>query len=451
MDTRLTRTLGFWRLIVAAIVAVALLMALGATSVSAASPTACRVQNTDSGKTYTALPPAVDAARDGDRLTVRGTCVGGTVIDKKLVIEGMRSSTSGKPTLSGAGKVRVAETEKGVRVKLLGLVIMRGGVVPQEGWSRWDPSNPRVRGTGILNRGHMVLRDVVVTKNGLRGACSGRTYVGCDPSGWGAVYNTGSLILNGTSRFISNPDGVYNAGRLRLNGTSIISGRSGRQRLGPGGVQNHGELVLNGTSRIWPGGVDNSGTLTLNDASRLGPGGGVANHGTLTLNDASQISGVGTGVSGSGTLVLNDASHISDNEQGVTGGGNVTLNDTSAIRDNHLPYFYCGGSGLYCWPFNKGGGVYVSGGSLTLNDSSTISRNSVSDAGGGVYLATFDGLGPVRSSLILNDSSTISGNAAARGGGVWFNQRTATLIGVTCGPEGNVHANTPDDCGVVTP
>jgi hypothetical protein len=450
MVTRLSTTHGTWRLLVAGIFALALTMVLTIPA-AAASATSCRVQNTDTGETYPALQPAVDAASRGDRLTVRGTCVGKTVIDRNIVLVGIRTPTSGKPTLSGAGKTRVIETEKGVRVKLRGLVIMRGGVVPQEGWRRWDSSNPHVRGTGILNRGHMVLRDVVVTKNGLRGACSRGWVVGCDHSGWGAVYNTGSLILNGTSRFISNPDGVYNAGRLRLNGASIISGRQGVHHTGSAGVQNHGELVLNGTSRIRPLGVDNSGTLTLNDDSRLGPGSGIYNRGTVTLNDASQISGVGTGVSGSGTLILNDASHISDNEQGVTGGGNVTLNDTSAIRDNHLPYFYCGGSGLYCWPFNKGGGVYVSGGSLTLNDASTISGNSVSDAGGGVFLATFDGLGQVRSSLTLNDSSTISGNAAARGGGVWFNPGTATLTGVTCGPGGNVHANTPDDCVDVTP
>ena len=181
-------------------------------------------------------------------------------------------------------------------------------------------------------------------------------------------------------------------------------------------------------------------------------GGGVYNSGTLTLNDTSAISGNKGGVTFGGTLILNDASQISDNEQGVRSGGTVTLNGSSSIRDNHLPYFYCGGSGLYCWPFNKGGGVYLSGGgSLTLNDSSTISGNSVSDAGGGVYLATFDGSGQVRASLTLNDSSTISGNAAARGGGVWFSPHTATLTGVTCGPGGNVHANTPDDCVDVTP
>ena len=56
MGTRLTTTHGTWRLLIATIVALALVMALGATSASAASPTACRVQNTDTGKTYTGPP-----------------------------------------------------------------------------------------------------------------------------------------------------------------------------------------------------------------------------------------------------------------------------------------------------------------------------------------------------------------------------------------------------------
>jgi hypothetical protein len=431
MDTRWTATHDIWRILIATAVALALLVTLGAASATAASPTACRVQNTDSGKDYQTPQAAVDAARKGDRLTVRGTCIGGTVIDRNLVIEGINTTTLGKATLSGAGKVRVVETEKGVRVKLRGLVIMRGGVVIKGSLLRLDGYNGHVRGTGILNRGRMILRDILVTRNGLRGACWGGTTVGCDSSGWGAVYNTGSLILNGTSRFSGNWDGVYNTGRLRLNGASIISGRPS--------VQNGGVLVLNSASRI--------GALDLEHR-----GGGVYNSGTLTLNDTSAISGNKGGVTFGGTLVLNDASQSSDNEQGVRSGGTVTLNGSSSIRDNHLPYSYCGGSGLYCWPFNKGGGVYLSGGgSLTLNDSSSISGNSVSDAGGGVYLATFDGRGQVRASLTLNDSSTISGNAALRGGGVWFSPHTATLTGVTCGPGGNVHANTPDDCVDVTP
>ena len=385
------------------------------------------MQNTDSGKTYEALQAAVDAASSGDRLTVRGTCVGKTVIDRDLVLVGIRTATSGKPTLSGVGKVRVVETDKGVRVKLRGLVLMRGGVVITASLLRSDGYSNRVRGTGILNRGHMVLRDVLVTKNGLGGACGRRTTVGCDSSGWGALYNTGTLVLNGASSLSGNWDGIYNTGTLVLNGASSLSS-----------VSNHGVTVLNGTSMVGRFG------------SHRYRGSGVYNAGRLTLNDASRISGKTDGVwNAGGTLTLNGTSHISGNEQGVEGSGRVTLNDASAIRDNHLPGgCFAGGATGVCHPFMDGGGVYLYGrGALTLNDSSTISGNSAPWYGGGV---AFDGYYPNEPrSLTMTGSSTITGNTAGLGrGGVSFNPYTATLTGVTCGPGGNVFSNSPDDCKV---
>jgi len=126
MDTRLTTTHDIRRLLVAAIVALVLVMALGATSASAAKAATCSVTNTDSGRTYTRLQQAVDAAKRGDHLTVRGTCMGKTVMDKKLVIEGVKTRTSGTPTLSGDRRVRVVDIAKGVRVKMVRLVISNG-------------------------------------------------------------------------------------------------------------------------------------------------------------------------------------------------------------------------------------------------------------------------------------------------------------------------------------
>jgi hypothetical protein len=383
------------------------------------------VLNKETRRSDDVLQIAVNAASDGDRLAVRGTCQGGTVVEKGLVIEGIRTSALGKPTLSGAGTERVVRVARGVRVKLLRLVITRGGVVVQEAWPRYDPRIPWVRGTGIFNEGKLILRDVVVVKNGLQEACDGRTSIGCDYQGWGAVYNAGTLVLNGSSRFNANWDGIYNARRLRLNGASSISGRTT--------VQNHGSLVMHGTSRIGP--------------RAAGLSSGISNAGTMIMNDASQVSGNGgSGVVNGGTLTLADSSRISGNAQGVWNTGSLILNDSSAIRDNHLPYFYCGGSGLYCWPFNKGGGVYMGGGSLTLNGHSTISGNSTAGQGGGVWMAVFDGFGPVRASLTLNDAGTITANTAGVGGGLIYYASAHSVTGASCGPDGNVYGNSPDDC-----
>jgi hypothetical protein len=57
-----------------------------------ASGKECRVTNTDSGQRYTRLQPAVDAAKPGSHLIVKGICVGKTVIDTRLVIEGVTTT-----------------------------------------------------------------------------------------------------------------------------------------------------------------------------------------------------------------------------------------------------------------------------------------------------------------------------------------------------------------------
>ena len=81
-----------WLAVAAALVLVlTLILTLEASPAAGTSRRACRVTNTDTGKSYTALQAAVDAASKDDRLVVRGTCVGETVIKKDLVIVGVRT------------------------------------------------------------------------------------------------------------------------------------------------------------------------------------------------------------------------------------------------------------------------------------------------------------------------------------------------------------------------
>ena len=335
MDAQLTTIHGPWRLLVAATVALTLLMALGATSASAASPTACRVRNTDTGKAYTTLQAAIDAARKDDRLTVQGTCVGKTVIDVKLVIEGVRTANSGKPTLSGAGKSRVVTIPKGVRVRMRSLEIVRGSASS---------------GGGISNQGTLTLIDLVVRGNR------------ADSSG-GGIYNIGTLTLTGFTCIRDNRAhsgaGVHNilGGILTMNGAAAIS-RNG--------------ATPEGSDRGIGGGVVNDGTLTMNDFSaihhnHLGDDAGVSNWGTMTMNDSSAIRD-NTAEWGGGGI---------SNHRGVVGAGAVTMNDTSSIHGNR---------GVV------GGGVSNEGfGSLTMNDSSSIHDNRAVAAdgtpgqGGGIW------------------------------------------------------------------
>jgi hypothetical protein len=340
MDTRLSTTRVTWLLLLAAVVALALVMALGATSASAGSPTDCRVRNTDTGETYTALQAAVDTASAGHRLTVEGTCHGTTVIGKDLVISGIGTETSGQPTLDG-DRLDSVVTVVRVVVTLEDLTIEHGG-------SSLSGRN----GGGLANRmGTVTLRDVIVRDN------SGR------PPGGGGILNTGRLTLAGASRV---SDRVYNRGTLTMNGASSIS----------------------------------------------------------------QSGSVGLDLRG-GTLTMNDRSSIRDNgKSGVRAwGGTIVMNDRSSIRGHR-----------------HGGGVRLYDASLTMNDSSIIKGNRALMEGGAV--AMDEG-----SALTMNDSATITANAADLGssshdfhGGGVYSYRGGTLVGVTCGPGGNVYGNTPDDC-----
>jgi hypothetical protein len=241
---------------------------LAAAPAAAASPTACRVRNLDTGVTKNSLQKAHDAARAGQRLTVRGTCAGITVLRKSLTITGITTATSGKPILDAKLNGTVVTVRPGAKVTMRSLTIRSGA---------------SDYGGGIRNRNRLVLRDVVV-----RGNTAG---VG------GGVWNRGTLILDGSTSIRRNSatwgGGIYNLkGTVRLDGSSSISGNTSAS--GGGGVFNDETLTMRGSSRISRnttsgdgGGVLNlaalrmrgSSSITGNDAGSAG--GGVYNHGTL--------------------------------------------------------------------------------------------------------------------------------------------------------------------------
>ncbi len=351
-----------WPLFMAAIIAVALLVTLGATAASAADPAPCAVTNTGSGRTYPRLQQAVDAAKPEARLVVRGTCHGGTFIDKSLVIKGVKTRQTGKTVLDGDGKARLLTIKSKVEVSVRSLVIRNGKAtrIPNGG--------------GISNKGKLTLRDVVVRDSlAVRG---------------GGIYNEGTLRMLGRSVVKDNTglyptfltavaSGVFNTARLVLDDRTRITSNTGGS-----GVLNAGTLVMNGSSNI--------------SASDFGRGvSGVTNSGTLVMNDASSISEQGP-VSNSGTLVMNDASSIHHNritggmsgcETGQGGGvrntGSLTLNGSASIHHNSV-WGGCSYSQSPA-PYDRarGGGVYNSG-SLTMTGSSRINDNEAMTSGSGV-------------------------------------------------------------------
>jgi len=216
--------------------------ALWAGPIDAGSPSPCVVSDLDTGFTATSLQGAVSAARSGDRLTVQGVCHGSTITRKSLTITGVRTETSGPPTLDGDSGARVVQIGSGrnvtegttIAVAIAGLTIQDGRVVLRHGGG--------TGGAGILNWGTLTLRDVVVRDN-------------VTSESGGGIYTAGMtrVTLMGTTRIKGNRadrgGGVENLGTLVMTDSSRISGN--RANYGGGGVANGGgTIVMRGDSQI---------------------------------------------------------------------------------------------------------------------------------------------------------------------------------------------------------
>jgi peptidoglycan/xylan/chitin deacetylase (PgdA/CDA1 family) len=179
---------------------------------------ACRVRNVDSGVTKGSFGKAVRAAFAGDGLTVRGTCRGAVTIGRDLHVRGVRTATSGPPTLAGMDKGTVVTVRSGVSLKLSDLTV-RGGAAD--------------RGGGIVNRGELVLRNVIVRGNEAR-------------DGGGGIVNDGDLVLRDSSSVRGNTaraegGGILNGGSLALEDTSVVT--HNHAGVPGGGVVNRGTIT----------------------------------------------------------------------------------------------------------------------------------------------------------------------------------------------------------------
>jgi predicted outer membrane repeat protein len=310
---------------------VLLVLCLALPAPVSAAATACLVTNLDTGPQADTLQAAVDAASPSHRLTVEGTCYGTTVIGKDLVISGIETETSGRPTLDGDGLGSVV-TVLGAVVTIEDLMIEDGAATVGE--ARWQG------GGGILqSAGTLTLRDVVVHRNTARRG--------------GGIASSGTLILAGATRITGND------AEERGGGVKVIGGR-----LTMNDASSISQNDAGGGSGVYLDG----GTLTMNDRSSIRGNrfsGVRADRGTIVMNDRSSIRGHprGGGVRtyAPSTLTMNGHSSIRGNAAGNDGGGVdlgprsvLTMNDASTITRNTAGVVFEG---------REGGGIYVHGGS----------------------------------------------------------------------------------------
>lgn len=372
-------------LLTALVVGASTLAAVPAAPVALGAP-GCKVTNLRTGVSKASLQAAVTAARGGDMLEIRGTCVGTTDITKSLKLVGKRTTTLGKPVLDANLAGRVLTIAKGRTVRITGLTIRRGTATAE--------SVPANRGGGIYNEGSLTLTKVTVRSN-------------ASEDRGGGIYTTGTLNLGSGTRVINNlalygagvfVDGETSAASLTMAGDATIT-KSSAASNGGGIYAWTAPVSLKGTSSVHTNVADNAGAAVFLTGATLDL------FGSSSLHDNTATSGGAVEGYAEGSVLsrvrLHDSSSVYRNSaetyaSAIGVEGTIRMEDDAVVRNNTV----AGGTGaVELWTY-----VPELDSSLTMKDRSRIRNNTSGAAGGGIYI--YDDCG--------GDIPTLSGATATR-------------------------------------
>jgi nitrous oxidase accessory protein NosD len=245
--------------VLAAVAALAAAGIVASPAAGAALPP-CRVRNATQGTSFAtvaglALTRAIARANPGDRLDVRGKCVGSFTIDKSLDLYG-NPNKDDSTVLDGGRAGRVVVVDPVAVVRMTDLIITRGYLGAGQG-----------AGAGITNVGELTLIRSYVFDN--HSAGSG-----------GGILNVGDLTVTRSGvRFNSagfDGGGMFNAG----GGRGIITYRStiadNTSVLGGAGIfsenqlEMHNSLVTRNVTEGNGGGILSVAGLVLDNTAVVG-------------------------------------------------------------------------------------------------------------------------------------------------------------------------------------
>ena len=200
----------------------------------------------------------------------------------------------------------------------------------------------------------------------------------------------------------------------------------------------HGSATGSTTGTIQGGGIYNHGALTvsnctLSDNTASNSGGGICNDygATLTVSGCNLSNNSPGGIANSGTLSVS-GSTLSGNFATYGSGGGIWNNGTATVTDTTVSgnsaklgggiYNFSGlpgsltldGVSLYGNSAQYGGAIYDASGKVTLSDS-TLTGNSATQQGGGIYVS--GGTGAYACTVTVKNSSSITGNTPSAGVG----------------------------------
>ncbi len=235
----------------------------------------------------------------------------------------------------------------------------------------------------------------------------------------GGIYNTtfGEVTIDtstvSANTASGNGGGIYNSGS---NSTVTIQDGSTVGGAGAANTATDGGGIYNNT-----GGQVTVDTSTVSASTASGNGGGIHNSGTLTIRNGSTIGGAGAAntATASGGGIYSQAGQVTINASTVStnsasGGGGIYARGTLAIENGSI---ISGNSAT-----TDGGGIFKDAGTATI-DASTVSNNTATQGGGGIYTGG--------AAFTIRNGSTIGGagaaNTAAFGGGIFNNEGTVTI------------------------
>lgn len=256
----------------------------------------------------------------------------------------------------------------------------------------------------------------VYLSGGKINSCTASTLYG------GAIYNNGTFTMNNAYSSIGGTvDNLLWASAAKKGG-AIYNDGSGVLKLSAGKIMGK-TLILEeyqGNSTGEGGVIYNvgsatiSGGITINGIINKGNGGGIfVAGGSVTINSATitgkvNSSGAGGGVYVSGGIFILDGGTI--NACSATNGGGVYVaGGTFKLNSGTID----GCSATY------GGGVATSGSGKFDMTNGTISNNTASENGGGIWCDTAGWTGSAADTKISGGS--ISYNSAVDGGGIYLN------------------------------
>jgi parallel beta-helix repeat protein len=349
----------------AAMLALGLLVGVSIVQSAASARGPCLISNERTHRVSRSLQQAIDAAAAGDTLLVKGTCLGASLIDKNLTLQGVSTKQFGAPTLDGGGNrpdtvLSISAFDR-LTVAIDGLTIThgRGGILAD----------------GLFGSTVSLTRTTVSDNNG---------------SGIEAEFST---VLLTDSTVSGNA------------GSGITGDRSGFGLLRSNVRDNGGFGIGAGNASAF---VDDS-TVSGNELGGIGIGGFA---GLVGVSGSTVSDNHGPGIQlFDATLTLTNSS-VSGNTTSGSGGGIFAFEGNGVLTNSTVTGNTAG---------QNGGGIYMAPGSFTLNNS-TVSGNTAGANGGGIYLTG------AQSEVALTDS-TVSGNTATSGGGIFDDGGLVTLTG----------------------